>query len=587
MTPTDTNELTEPLWALWRDGQRPDVDAFLAQAGALAPAQVAAVLRVDQRERWQSGERVLAEHYLARHAAVRADREAALDLIFNECLLRERLGERPRIEEFADRFPEFADSLRDQMELHRAMGSLPNATAPSVELPSQDRETLPGSFGRNSATLPESFGRYRIVKVLGWGGMGTVYHAHDTQLERAVALKVPHFSEGVNEAVLIRFYREARIAATFTHPHLCPVFDVGEIDGTHYLTMPLLSGEPLAVWLRREGRLPTALAVRMTSHVARALAVAHAAGVVHRDLKPANIMVQDGPEFIVMDFGLARRSGPRDATATRSGVLIGTPAYLPPEQIGGDSTKAGPKSDIYSLGVILYEALAGRLPFLGSTDEVLKQVLIQVPEPIRRRRPDVDPRLEKICATAMAKDANERFASMTAFADALDEFAKLGPPKKWRLAWNRHRVWLAAVLIGVLSIGGTLAAIAFNWPNSATVDRVPDELQPGTRWEGVFRFAPPHDQLQDIVVTIAGRTGNEFVGEYATQKGAFHWAIAGAIEGGKTVRWKFTRAIKEPWPTGVVDNASVQGEILGSVMKVNFRDADSAVSMELRRRTAD
>src|SRR5262249_49644960 len=153
------------------------------------------------------------------------------------------------------------------------------------------------------------------------------------------------------------FYREARIAATFHHPHLCPVYDVGEIQGIHYLTMPFLTGELLSTWLRRAGPLPRVTACRLALLIARAVHVAHQAGVIHRDLKPANIMIRDGPEPVVMDFGLARRDRRQEPGLTATGVMVGTGAYMPPEQIAGDAADIGPTADVYSLGVILYEML--------------------------------------------------------------------------------------------------------------------------------------------------------------------------------------------------------------------------------------
>jgi serine/threonine protein kinase len=199
-----------------------------------------------------------------------------------------------------------------------------------------------------SPTPPDVFGRYRLKGVLGQGGMGRVYLAFDTVLERDVALKVPHASEVADPVAVKRFYREARVAAGFTDPHLCPVFDVGEIDGVHYLTMPLLRGETLAARLQREGRLPQMAAARIALAVARGLQVAHQAGVLHRDLKPANILLDEADSPIVMDFGLARRTDTADRL-TKSGMTAGTPAYLAPEQIGGGDD-LGPATDVYSLG---------------------------------------------------------------------------------------------------------------------------------------------------------------------------------------------------------------------------------------------
>src|SRR4051794_37868353 len=202
-----------------------------------------------------------------------------------------------------------------------------------------------------------SFGRYRIVRVLGRGGMGAVYLAQDTQLHRQVALKVPHFTPGDGPEVLDRFYREARAAATFDHANLCPVFDVGQVDGIHYLTMPYLEGKPLSEVIDPDQPTPQRQAAGVVRKLALALEEAHRRGVVHRDLKPSNIMTSRHRELVVMDFGLAMRGELGDARLTKSGAILGTPSYMAPEQARGEVESIGPRTDIYSLGVILYELL--------------------------------------------------------------------------------------------------------------------------------------------------------------------------------------------------------------------------------------
>src|SRR5262249_15635325 len=213
--------------------------------------------------------------------------------------------------------------------------------------------------------VPEQFGRYRILKLLGGGAMGRVYLAHDTQLDRRVALKIPYIRPDDGPEILTRFYREARSAATLRHPHICPVYDVGESDGTPYLTMAFIDGPTLGEVLRRQGPMKQADAARMVHKLAGALEEAHAHGVIHRDLKPSNVMIDKRGEPVVMDFGLALRTD-QDARLTSPGSVLGTPAYMPPEQVKGDLKTMGPGCDIYSLGVILYELLTGHLPFRGT-----------------------------------------------------------------------------------------------------------------------------------------------------------------------------------------------------------------------------
>lgn len=275
------------------------------------------------------------------------------------------------------------------------------------------------------------FGRYVIEQTLGRGGMGTVYAALDSQLGRRVALKVPHFGPEDDGSMRARFYREARAAATLHHPNLCPVHDVGEVDGVHYLTMALVHGTPLSKY--RGQQLAQHRAAALVRTLAFALADAHDAGVTHRDLKPSNIMLDAKNRPIIMDFGLALHTSNKEAVRlTQIGVMMGTPAYMPPEQVRGDLSRQGPCCDIYSLGVILYELLAGRLPFEAPALTVLALILTTEPQPPSTYRPDLDLRLEDICRQAMQKNPEDRFADMREFGTALEVFLKspLTPPTR-------------------------------------------------------------------------------------------------------------------------------------------------------------
>ncbi len=269
--------------------------------------------------------------------------------------------------------------------------------------------------------LPETFGRYRILQPLGQGGMGAVYLARDTQLDRLVALKVPRLGGDDKPAPgdLERFLREARAAAALLHPNLCPIFDVGEVDGTPYLTMAYLEGRLLSGLIEKGKPRSQRQAAQIVRKLATALQEAHARGVIHRDLKPANVMISARGEPIVMDFGLARRDEAVEARLTQDGTVLGTPAYMPPEQVRGETRAIGPGCDIYALGVILYELLAGRLPFEGSVLNILGKILTEEPPPPSRHRPDLDPALEAICLKAMAKKVEDRYASMAELAAAL------------------------------------------------------------------------------------------------------------------------------------------------------------------------
>ncbi|MBI1348014.1 protein kinase [bacterium] len=276
-------------------------------------------------------------------------------------------------------------------------------------------------------TIAGQIGRYTIEKCLGQGAMGAVYLARDSQLDRMVALKIPRFTDDPHGELLQRFYREARAAATLRNHNLCPVFDVGEIDGQHYITMAFIEGRPLKDFIR-SGIHFTEELVAVTIHkLALALEEAHEIGVIHRDLKPANIMIDKKGEPVVMDFGLARSSKTshsEDARVTQSGAVLGTPAYMSPEQIAGDQSQIGAQSDIYAMGVIMYELLAGEMPFQGSLLSILQQVAINQPKLLSEQRPGLDPRLEQICSKMMASDLSKRYQSMLDVAADLQDFLR-------------------------------------------------------------------------------------------------------------------------------------------------------------------
>jgi WD40 repeat protein/predicted Ser/Thr protein kinase len=273
--------------------------------------------------------------------------------------------------------------------------------------------------------LPATLGRYRLVRLLGKGGMGSVYLAHDTQLDRPVALKIPSFTSGANADLLERFFREARAAATLSHPNICPIYDVGRIDSVYYLTMAYIEGKPLQDYIDPAKPAPQRAVASVVRQLAIAMQVAHDKGIIHRDLKPANILIDSKRQPVIMDFGLARRlAGPVDVRLTQKGVLMGTPAYMPPEQVNGAVEEMGPGCDIYSLGVILYELLIGRLPFQGPLGGLLVQIVLDPPPPPSQFRADLDPALAAICLKALAKKPADRFLSMNEFSTALRQYLR-------------------------------------------------------------------------------------------------------------------------------------------------------------------
>ncbi|HUG90628.1 MAG TPA: serine/threonine-protein kinase [Planctomycetaceae bacterium] len=294
------------------------------------------------------------------------------------------------------------------------------------------QETLEIATAR-TGELPAEFGRYRIERKLGRGGMGSVYLARDRELDRLVALKVPRFADEDGPPNLERFRREARAAATLEHPNICAVYDVGEVDGVQFLTMAYVEGRPLSDLLQQGTPLPEQPAADLVRKLALALDEAHQHGVVHRDLKPANVMINRRHEPVITDFGLARRDRPGEAQLTQSGTILGTPAYMSPEQVEGDPDRIGPPADVYSLGVMFYELLTGQRPFQGSVASIFSQVLRDEPRRPGELRPGLDPRLEAICLKAMRKSPADRYRMgelAAALADYLDSTGQTVPGAK-------------------------------------------------------------------------------------------------------------------------------------------------------------
>lgn len=257
--------------------------------------------------------------------------------------------------------------------------------------------------------------------------MGAVYLAMDTQLGRRVALKVPKKHRVGGEEARERFLREARAAASLRHPNLCSVFDVGEVDGVPFIALEYVEGRPLSRFVAEE-RPTVDRVVELVETIARAMHAAHVGGVVHRDLKPENVMVTPEGQPIVMDFGLARHDESGDLRATLAGRLMGTPAYMSPEQIEGDPTRIGPVSDQFSLGVMLFEMLTGELPHrAGSIASMLAKIVAEPPPSPRSLTPRIEPTLDAICLRTLAKEPEERFGSMAELAEALRRMRESGP----------------------------------------------------------------------------------------------------------------------------------------------------------------
>jgi serine/threonine-protein kinase len=283
----------------------------------------------------------------------------------------------------------------------------------------------------------QTFGDFELLEELGRGGMGIVYRARQKSLDRVVALKLLPLDPLRKPVLISRFLAEARAAAGLSHPNIVNVFQVGECSAGHYFVMEHIDGQTLDT-LMRHRTVPIPWAVSLMVTVTEAVHYAHTKGIVHRDLKPSNIMVDGHRRPVVMDFGIAKFLG-KASSLTQEGVVVGTPSFMAPEQAGEDLSLVGPRSDVYSLGAILYTLLGGRPPFCESTAllTILKVISSDPPPPLHSLREDVPAKLEKICTKCLAKKPDDRYPSAQALAEALRRY-RAGSSQKQTSLSLRH-----------------------------------------------------------------------------------------------------------------------------------------------------
>ena len=319
-------------------------------------------------------------------------------------------------------------------------------------------------------------GRYEVQELVGTGGMSSVYRAHDRLLERDVAIKVLHEQFTADGEYVERFRREARAVAQLSHPNIVTVIDRGEQDDRQFIVFEYVDGENLKALIDREGPLPEREAIELALQVARALGFAHEEGLVHRDVKPQNVLLNDGRQAKVTDFGIARSLDVHGGL-TQTGTVMGTSDYIAPEQARGSRVDA--QSDIYSLGTVLYELLTGEVPFAGDNFvAVAMQHINQPPPSVRERRPELSPCVDEVVRRAMAKEPRDRFRSMEELCAALNDcLAELdgvtgaqtmvvAPQRRRRQSRparppaERPSVWpLIMLLAGLAVLAGILAAV--------------------------------------------------------------------------------------------------------------------------------
>jgi TolB-like protein/Tfp pilus assembly protein PilF len=331
-------------------------------------------------------------------------------------------------------------------------GSAEDPEANAAAAPGQSEKAAP-----SAATLGE-LGDYELLEVVGRGGQGVVYRAHQKSLNRAVALKMISPGSWATEAHLKRFRREAEAAASLEHPGIVPIYEVGERDGSCYFSMRFVEGGQLDQVIKREP-MPIRQAAELISKVARTVHYAHEHGILHRDIKPGNILLDAKGEPLLTDFGLARLVQ-AESTVTRTKEVMGTPSYMAPEQAMGDNAAVSSATDVYGLGAVLYQLLTGHPPFAGGTTyETIKLVLDTEPRQPRSLNQKLDRDLSTICLKCLEKDPKRRYSSALALAEDLEHWLKHEPIQARRTGiftrgkkWVRRNPAIAALTASLIAV---------------------------------------------------------------------------------------------------------------------------------------
>jgi eukaryotic-like serine/threonine-protein kinase len=441
-------------------------------------------------------------------------------------------------------------------------------------------------------------GPYEILQSIGVGGMGEVHRARHLKLRRDVAIKVLPAEFAADPSRLARFEREARTASALNHPNIVTIYDIAEHEGTMYIAMELVEGRTLRA-LIADGPVPVDQAAHLASQIADGLARAHAAGIVHRDIKPANVMVTSDGLVKILDFGLAKPLTRPDSqevteqtltTATREGVLAGTPHYMSPEQVSGDAVDD--RSDQFAFGVVLYEMLSGKPPFDGpSARAVISAILVNPPPPLKHARPDAPAELERIICRCLEKDPDERFPSTADLAAELHRYESVRTRAAQGFVAFLRKPAVAATLAAVaLALGAASVLWARGsgerWARNEALAEIASLTETGNLYEAyrtarraeAYRTGDPalEKLVKRITLPIHVNThppGAEvFVKGYATPDAP--WERVGATPVAMRIpyalmRWRITKAGYEPFEGAPYSGGAIgilaQGLILDSV----------------------
>lgn len=411
----------------------------------------------DFERAWRKGLQPDIAEYV-RGVAADLQQPVLMELLHLERDLRLAIGEKPSPDEYLQRFPERAAAI-----------NLVFAGISSIE------ETIIES-GKSDSVVPavgtgiRYFGEYELLEEIARGGMGVVFKARQVKLNRVVALKMILSGSLAGDEEVRRFQTEAEAAANLDHPGIVPIYEIGEHYGQHYFSMGFVEGQSLADRVK-DGPLPPREAAAVVQKVTAAIAYAHSSGVIHRDLKPANVLLDANGEPKVSDFGLAKQLK-SDSDLTRTGAVMGTPNYMPPEQAAGNTDEIGPRSDVYSIGAVLYCLLTARPPFQTENPiETLKLVTDRSPVPPGELNPGIPRDLETICLKCLEKELSRRYQSADELVEDLNRF-QVGMPilAKPVSAFEHCRRWcarhvllatLSAMLAVVITVAAALLTVAY------------------------------------------------------------------------------------------------------------------------------
>jgi WD40 repeat protein/tRNA A-37 threonylcarbamoyl transferase component Bud32 len=456
-------QIIERFEERWQQtGSAPIAEFLAAVEGPERLAVLRELIKVDLEYRWKRGERRLVEDYAREFTELGSPANLPADLILEERRVREYHGCPVTPDEICLRFPGREVELIDSAQtIAQTSESSRRDVRPTVRADGSN----PALSGTNQLAQGK-LGHYELRGSIGRGGFATVYRAWDVVLQREVAIKVSRSELLLDAGAKQRVLREAQSAARLRHPGIVQIHEVGEHDGAPYIVYALLPGPTLALYDKSTTPSPRQAAL-WTLRIAEALEYAHQAGIIHRDVKPTNILLDHDGQPALADFGLALDAS-NAATLTQHGDILGTPAYMSPEQAAGRGHEVDGRTDVYGLGVVLYELLCGHVPFEGSGASVLHRVIHEEPRPPRQLRGTVPIDLETICLKAMAKEPARRYATAGAMASDLRAYVEHRPIQARRIGplgqlalWCRRNPNVAATIAVALAIIITVTAESF------------------------------------------------------------------------------------------------------------------------------